>query len=400
MTSRKHLKRLVRTRAAKTGESYTTALRHLRSSKEDALVAATVAIELAHNTAVEERGEARLTEVLTRWDLAKYVYTARVRIDGDAAASANSPVLTFAPRDLVGDIDVALSVFLNLQLERAAYDLRGGLGAWQEAEATWPDPPDADHGGAESARRTWFLVQVCALEYAAMAELVGEERARHVLAAKPTHSAIYARVLANPAETRAYLDRNDLVLPDDAPASVEPGTVIELGSPAPLATLVTGNSLELTLAGRLQDLHGRYDLRRWRMSDAIRLTSVGRPGTKPVPTMSSQFATEPEADVLMNYVQLQASYWAQTLDVAILEGLCGTVIDDVIGARNEIPRELLLAVVLACAIALDATRSVLGTDAAHDAIERHPRNRQIYEHLETRLDAFLAAAAIAGAGLP
>ena len=34
MTSRKHLKRLVRARAAKTGESYATALRHLRTRKE------------------------------------------------------------------------------------------------------------------------------------------------------------------------------------------------------------------------------------------------------------------------------------------------------------------------------------------------------------------------------
>jgi hypothetical protein len=116
--------------------------------------------------------------------------------------------------------------------------------------------------------------------------------------------------------------------------------------------------------------------------------------------MSSQFATEPEADVLMNYVQLQSSFWAQTLDVGILEGLCGPIVDDVVVAQNAIPRELMMAVVLACAIALDATRSLLGADAAHGAIERHPRNRQIYEHLETRLDEFLAAAAIAGAGLP
>ena len=49
MTKRKHLKRRVRDRASKTGESYTAALRHLRSRAEEASMSTTAATKFAVN---------------------------------------------------------------------------------------------------------------------------------------------------------------------------------------------------------------------------------------------------------------------------------------------------------------------------------------------------------------
>jgi hypothetical protein len=62
----------------------------------------------------------------------------------------------------------------------------------------YPDAPDRSGGGANDVESTYRHLVVCDLELQGMTRLVGEARARKVLAAMTHYEWIYEKVLSDP----------------------------------------------------------------------------------------------------------------------------------------------------------------------------------------------------------
>ena len=184
----------------------------------------TVNIETARDTPDERAAAARLADLIDTPALARYLYTDRVLIDGATTVSHSHPVLTLGPRHVLGVADdVALSVFVHEQMHWAANVLPNVAAAVRESEQRWPHPPGPSAGGAYDARSTWLHLVVCALEIAAMTDLVGEERALAAIRAIPWYRWIYEQLTSDSLPWRDYLGRWGLELPAEPSESPDGG---------------------------------------------------------------------------------------------------------------------------------------------------------------------------------
>lgn len=170
-----------------------------------------ISVSLEHDTEGERATRAQLLRLLEEYDVSEWIYTDRVRID-ETEIPHSHPVLTLHTRHLDED-EMLISTFVHEQF----HWLEGGetLPAFEAAMADFatifPDAPGREGGGARDQESTYRHLVVCDLEFQAMTRLVGEARARELLAGIGHYRWIYERVLTDP-RIREVNERHGFVI--------------------------------------------------------------------------------------------------------------------------------------------------------------------------------------------
>lgn len=172
----------------------------LMSTVPTAIVAQTDSLKfditLERDSERERATADQLRRTLREYDVGRWVYTRRIHID-ERSIPHSHPVLTVHTRH-PGDEHGLLATFLHEQfhwLEDGNEHFREAMSAFAEA---YPDAPAGGPEGARDLESTYRHLLVCDLEFQAMTRLVGEQRARGILAASRHYTWIYDRVLHDP----------------------------------------------------------------------------------------------------------------------------------------------------------------------------------------------------------
>ncbi len=154
-------------------------------------------IRLIHNSATEVQARDQLTRLLNEYqpDIERWIYTDEIIIDDSTYIPHSHPVLTINTRYLDNDLR-QLSTFVHEQfhwLEEERSEQREL--AITDFKKVYPDVPARGGMGARSVYSTYLHLVVCDLEYQAMTKLLGEDKARDLLADKSYYRWIYDQVL-------------------------------------------------------------------------------------------------------------------------------------------------------------------------------------------------------------
>src|SRR5262249_3942271 len=145
---------------------------------------------------IEQRKKEQLERVASQYDLKKYTITRDILIEQGAIAHS-MPVLTLNGRFLDSD-DLALSQYVHEQghwvLGRHRFELPELL---HDLTAAFPGLPSNPPEGSGGAADSYYHLAVILLEWQALENLIGPERAKAAETFKQTdhYTALYATVL-------------------------------------------------------------------------------------------------------------------------------------------------------------------------------------------------------------
>ena len=166
-------------------------------------------IKTKHGNALEEQKREQLERLAQHYDLSKYTLTRNIMIE-QGAMNHSMPELTLNPGFLNND-DLALSAYIHEQghwvlVQRHRND---NPRMFQDLYAMFPGLPTEYPQGSGGVRDTYFHLVVCTLEWQGMDDLVGPERARHVIEWKQRdhYTAIYDTVLHNRDKIEGVMQR-------------------------------------------------------------------------------------------------------------------------------------------------------------------------------------------------
>jgi len=158
----------------------------------------------------EEQRRQQMERLARQFDLSKYTITRDIIIER-GAINHSSPVLTLNLRFLDND-DLALSAYVHEQghwylMERHR---PGKPQLFEDLQRTFPNLDYRVPGGDGEVRSSYFHIAVCMLEWQAMEELVGAQRARKVIEwkEKDHYTAIYALLLSRREQVESVMNRN------------------------------------------------------------------------------------------------------------------------------------------------------------------------------------------------
>jgi hypothetical protein len=158
----------------------------------------------------EEQRKQQMERLARQFDLSKYTITRDIIIER-GAINHSSPVLTLNLRFLDND-DLALSAYVHEQghwylMERHR---PGNPQLFEDLQRTFPNLDYRVPGGDGEVRSSYFHIAVCMLEWQAMEELVGAQRARKVIEwkEKDHYTAIYALLLSRREQVESVMNRN------------------------------------------------------------------------------------------------------------------------------------------------------------------------------------------------
>jgi hypothetical protein len=156
-----------------------------------------VEIKTAHGSEGELRKAAQIQRLIDTYDLSKWTFTRSVIVDHDARISHSHPVLTLDVADKAYPDDVELAAYVHEQIHwlESANPAKTEA-AIAELRKMYPNAPKRGPEGARDEYSTYLHLIVCHLEFEAMKELVGEERARAAMQ-KPYYRWVYRTVLAD-----------------------------------------------------------------------------------------------------------------------------------------------------------------------------------------------------------
>ena len=164
-------------------------------------------IRTKHGLAAEEERKAQMLRLAKQYDLKKYTITRDIVIER-GAMNHSYPVLTLNLRFLDND-DLALSAYVHEQghwvlMERYRADQPR---LFEELRSRFPNLEIQPPAGDGELRSSYFHIAVCMLEWQAMEELVGGERARKVIEWKQGdhYTAIYGILLNRREQVEAVL---------------------------------------------------------------------------------------------------------------------------------------------------------------------------------------------------
>jgi hypothetical protein len=142
--------------------------------------AAAIEITLAHDSRRERQTRDQLLAIAARFDLTPWIITRRVIIE-ERAIPHSHPVLTLNTRHIADD-DLLLATFLHEQAHWRVLDDRHALKrAIAELGHRFPGLPVGHPRGGDSDASSYLHVVVNFLEWRALRDLVGDERARAVM---------------------------------------------------------------------------------------------------------------------------------------------------------------------------------------------------------------------------
>ena len=150
-------------------------------------------ITFEHNSAAERATAEQLKKTLQKFDVAKWIYTRRIHID-ERSIPHSHPVLTLRTRHR-GNENGLLATFLHEQFHWLEEGNSHFKAAMDSFATVYPDAPSRGPEGARDLESTYRHLLVCDLEFQAMTQLVGVERARATLSANSHYTWIYERVL-------------------------------------------------------------------------------------------------------------------------------------------------------------------------------------------------------------
>src|SRR5215471_4315475 len=165
-------------------------------------------IRTAHGNQLEERKRQQMERLATHYDLAKYTITRDVIIE-QGAMNHSMPVLTLNLRFLDND-DLALSAYVHEQGHWLLSQHRNELNAiFNDLLRQFPNLDPNPPRGSGTERDTYFHIVVCMLEWQAMEELVGPERARREIEWKQGdhYTEIYRTILDHRTGVEAIMNR-------------------------------------------------------------------------------------------------------------------------------------------------------------------------------------------------
>lgn len=166
-------------------------------------------IRTKHNLPIEQLRKEQMERLAKQYDLSKYTITRDIMIER-GAVNHSSPVLTLNLRFLDND-DRALSAYVHEQGHWVLMGHRDGNADLfldlRRAFSGLPTEPPAGDGELQSS---YFHIAVCMLEWQALQELLGPERARKVIEWKQGdhYQAIYSIVLNQREQVESLLNRH------------------------------------------------------------------------------------------------------------------------------------------------------------------------------------------------
>jgi hypothetical protein len=166
-------------------------------------------ITLQHNSAGEQKRKEQIERLAAQYDLAKYTITRDIVVD-QQAINHSAPVLTQNLRFLDND-DRALSAYVHEQahwllMERHRGQAREML---PELIRMFPNMSIAPPQGDGNEGTSYIHLVVLMLEWQALEDLIGTDRARAVMEFKRQdhYKALYANVMDNRQQMEKFLKR-------------------------------------------------------------------------------------------------------------------------------------------------------------------------------------------------
>ena len=166
-------------------------------------------ISLAHGSQGEQKRKEQIERLAAQYDLERYTITREIVID-QQAMNHSAPVLTQNLRFLDND-DRALSAYVHEQahwvlMTRHRGEVRGML---EDLRRMFPDLPIAVPQGDGNEGTSYVHLVVLMLEWRALEDLIGAERARAVMEFKRQdhYKALYATVMDNRQQVERFLKR-------------------------------------------------------------------------------------------------------------------------------------------------------------------------------------------------
>jgi len=167
-------------------------------------------IKTKHGFPMEEQRKEQMERLARQYELKKYTITRDIVIER-GAMNHSYPVLTLNLRFLDND-DLALSAYVHEQghwvlMERHRAE---NPALFEDLRRTFPNMETRVPDGDGELRSSYFHIAVCMLEWQAMEELVGLERARKVIEWKQGdhYKAIYSTLLNHREQVEGVLARN------------------------------------------------------------------------------------------------------------------------------------------------------------------------------------------------
>jgi hypothetical protein len=164
-------------------------------------------VSLATGSRAEELTRDQLVQLLRDYDLARWRFTDDVRIE-EGAISHSHPALTLNTRYLDDD-ELLLADYVHEQLHWFSKDGTGRVAAaMQELEQLYPDLPVEFPAGSGDRFGTYLHLVICFLEYSALIELIGAQKARETMAQRHVYTAIYETVVRESNRIGAVVGRH------------------------------------------------------------------------------------------------------------------------------------------------------------------------------------------------
>ena len=164
-------------------------------------------IKTKHGYPIEEQRKEQMERLAKQYDLKKYTVTRDILIER-GAMNHSYPVLTLNLRFLDNN-DLALSAYVHEQghwvlMERHRAD---NPALFEDLQRTFPNTEIRVPDGDGELRSSYFHIAVCMLEWQAMEDLVGAERARKVIEWKQEdhYKAIYSTLLNHREQVESVL---------------------------------------------------------------------------------------------------------------------------------------------------------------------------------------------------
>lgn len=169
-------------------------------------------ISLKNNNETELQRKEQLERLLKHYNVSRWIFTRKVLIDEKTAIPHSHPVLTLNTGQ--SDDDLALlSTFVHEQIHwHAESKAQQRESAIEELKALYPDAPGGPPEGARNQYSTYLHLIVCHLEYEAMKDLVGNDKAKEVIEAFSRHHYkwVYRTVLSDGPKIKAVVDKHKL----------------------------------------------------------------------------------------------------------------------------------------------------------------------------------------------
>lgn len=171
-------------------------------------------ISLANDSAAEQAKKAQVLRLIEQYDLKKWWFTEKISIDEATKSPFSHPVLTLGASRPNADLS-GLSQLLHEQIhwyeDPRKEQVKNTISALKKL---YPEVPVGYPDGARSEFSTYLHLAVCLMELDALTEVVGQEKARDVVAnnGKYFYKWIYKTVLKDGNKIRESLRNNDLYI--------------------------------------------------------------------------------------------------------------------------------------------------------------------------------------------